>query len=534
MFAAEQIEYGKTGYYSKIVLDYLEGHENLKSYYSFTPDIHGITEAIKSKQKQTLNRNVLVEVLKDQYTGIETSDLVLENIHKLSDTDTFTICTAHQPNLLTGPLYFIYKISHAIKLAQYLNKTIADYHFIPLFYMGSEDADFEELNHFQIRDRKYTWHTDQKGAVGRMKIDLNLLSMLDDFFTQIKDEPFGESLIELIQTSFQLNSTIQHATLKLINKLFGSYGLIILIADDPRLKALMKPIFQDDLVNNQPSSLVNKTLKEWGPDYKSQAKPRNINLFYLRDQQRDRIEYINGKFVVTNSQLNFSKEEVLDQLQKHPKRFSPNVVLRALYQESILPNIAFIGGGGELAYWLQLKKMFDYYKVTFPALVLRNSFLIIPLKEEKQLKQINLNASELFQDDIKIINRLLELQNKRPALNGELKQLEQIYEKLTNEAALVDNSLKQHVASLKKCTLNQLKELEKKMLRAERKKNEALVRKVKKSKQQLFPNNSLQERVQNFSEYYSKWGPQFISELVSNSHALEQKFTILTELQPQS
>jgi bacillithiol synthase len=529
MFAAERITYAETNCFTKIVTDYLRGENKLQPYYSYPPDLNGIRTAIENKSRQKVDRQILVEVLKDQYKNINADDAVNRNIEKLLSPDTYTVCTAHQPNLFTGPLYFIYKIVHAIKLAAQLEKDPGKNRFVPVFYMGSEDADLDELDHFTIQGKTYRWSTKQKGAVGRMSVDKELKAVIDDLDLQLSVETTGKEFTRLLRESFQPGLTIQQATLKLVNSLFGEYGLVVLIADDARLKKQMLPVFEDDLFHNHPGRIVSEVNSKLAKDYNVQAYPRDINLFYLVGDLRERIEKDGEKFTVLNSKHSFSKEDISKELKEHPERFSPNVILRGLYQETILPNIAFIGGGGEVSYWLQLKPLFDHYKIPFPVLVLRNSFLIIEKKQQELISKLQLNTKDLFRNSREILNKLLESAGKKPELNGELDQLTSIFIKLKQQASGGDTTLEKHVEALKTQTANYLTELEKKMLRAERKKHEATGRQVEKLKQQLFPGNGLQERVENIGYYYAKFGKEIINQLLRASLTTEQQFTVLVE-----
>jgi bacillithiol synthase len=529
MFSAERISYSETNSFSKIVRDYLDGNENLRSFYSFPPSPDGIEKAVYQKSKQNIDRDILVAVLKNQYLDINSEAAVLSNIEKLLSPVTYTICTAHQPNLFTGPLYFIYKILHAIKLAAHLKQQRGNYDFVPVFYMGSEDADLAELDHFTVQGKRYQWKTGQQGAVGRMTVDNELVKLITGLENQLGVEPHGKEFTSLLKKYFTPGSTIQNSTFQLVNALFGKYGLVVLIADDARLKKQMLPVFEDDLLTHEPAVNVAASCKKLEENYDVQANPRDINLFYLKDNIRERIEEKNGQYSVVNTKLTFSKDEILNELKAHPERFSPNVILRGLFQETILPNIAFIGGGGEIAYWLQLKSVFDHYQVPFPVLVLRNSFLIVEKRHTAAIEKLKLSIRELFLPGREMLDILLDREGKKPKLNGELSELETVFQKLKQQASTIDPTLKQHVDALHAKASNGLLTLEKKMMRAERKKHEALQRQIEKLKRELFPGNGLQERVENFSFYYSEFGADLIAALLQHSLSLEQEFTVLSE-----
>jgi bacillithiol biosynthesis cysteine-adding enzyme BshC len=394
--------------------------------------------------------------------------------------------------------------------------------------MGSEDADFAELNHTYVDGKKIEWKKEQKGAVGRMIVDKTLIQLINELEGQLSTEAHGKEVIDLLHRCYSEGRTIQEATFELVNELYGQWGLVVLIPDSSILKSQLIAVFEDDLFDNTSSQIVEKTSEKLGEHYNVQANPREINLFYLKDHIRERIEEKNGNYFILNMELSFTKEEIKKELQEHPERFSPNVILRGLYQESILPNLVFIGGGGEMAYWLQLKELFDHYNVVYPVLVLRNSFLIVEEKWNEKIKKLDLSIRDFFQDENELMKLIVEKNSQNQiALNGNFEKAEAFYEQIRIQAEAVDKTLSQYVSAIKTRSLKDLEELEKKMLRAEKRKFEEQQRQIQKIKEALFPNNGLQERVENFSWFYAKWGRSFIEELLKNSLALEQEFTIL-------
>ena len=523
------IPYHKTAAFSSIVLDYIDGSPKLADFAGFPPTAAGLQKAILARQKFPTNRQLLVDELKKQYSGVPTISKVEQNIEALLSPDTFTVTTAHQNNIFTGPLYFIYKILHVIKLAGHLNSSFTGYKFVPVYYIGSEDADLDELNHIYLDGNKLSWNTSQKGAVGRMKIDKDFIKLIDAIDGQLGVMPHGRQTMDLIRQCYRMGEEVQTATFRIVNALFAEYGLVVLIPDNARLKQQMQHVFEDDLLKQTASGIVAETSGKLGELYKVQAHPRDINLFYLKDNLRERIELRDSNYEVLHSTIKFSPDTLLKELTEHPERFSPNVILRGLYQETILPNIAFIGGGGEVGYWLELKKLFEHYNTPYPVLVLRNSFLIIEKKWQDKINKLGFTPEEIFLPGQEIINLFVSREtDKQLELNGTLLATEQLYETIKKQASSIDVTLEKHVESLKTSSIQRLRELEKKMLRAEKRKFEDQKQRIDSIKNKLFPGTGLQERYDNLFYYYAKWGPSIIHKLAEHSLALEQKFSVLS------
>jgi bacillithiol biosynthesis cysteine-adding enzyme BshC len=526
-----RLPYRQTGYFNKIVLDYIDQAGALEPFIAHAPTRKGVEDAIEARKKFPTNRQTLVKELKSQYAAVAAVNAVEDNINSLLSENTFTITTAHQNNIFTGPLYFIYKILHTIKLAAHLKSLMPEHNFVPVFYIGSEDADLDELNNIHLNGEKLSWLTKQKGAVGRMKIDAELLKIIDRMEGELSVQPSGNTFIEMLRRFYVKGQDIQTATFHFVNELFAEYGLIVLLPDNAALKKQMISLFEDDLLHQSAAGIVEGTaaaLLKAG--YKVQAHPREINLFYLKDDTRERIEQKNGKFYIHNTSLSFTKEEMLAELQHNPERFSPNVILRGIYQETILPNIVFIGGGGEIAYWLQLKALFQHHKAPYPVLLVRNSFLLIETKWSEKIGKLGFTIEEFFLPEEELFNRWIRREsNHDTKLNGSLPKVEELYENFKTQASAIDVTLAPHVEALKSKTVHRLRELEKKMLRAEKRKFADQQRKIHEIKEQLFPGNGLQERYDNIGYYYAKWGKEIIALLYQHSMNLEQEFVVLTE-----
>lgn len=526
----KQIAYEATGNFSKMVLDYVRGDEQLRPFYAQPVSVEGIKKTIAARKTFATDRKLLVDVLQKHYAGASPTTQQLQNIQLLANDNCFTVTTAHQPNIFTGHLYFIYKILHAIKLCEKLKAEMPENDFVPVYYMGSEDADLDELGHIYINGFKHEWKTNQSGAVGRMKVDKALVQMLDGIAGEITVHPFGREIIELMKDCYVEGITIEQATFKLVNELFGAYGLIILLPDEAAYKKAFIPVVAKELKEQFSHSIVEATAAKFPRQYKVQAGGRELNMFYLKDDRRDRIESAKGQWSIVDSDVKFTEAGIIEELETYPERFSANVILRPVFQEMILPNIAFIGGGAEISYWMELKDVFASVQVPFPVLVLRNSFLLAEKNYKLKLDSLGFDVADLFKPENELLNVLIKRDSQvQLSLEKERSAVHDFYSGLSNIAGAVDSTLQPHTEALEKLALRKIDALEKKMLRAEKKKFEAQQRQLHKLKEQLFPHNSLQERIENFMPFYAKWGPSFLETIYDNSLALEQEFVIITE-----
>jgi bacillithiol biosynthesis cysteine-adding enzyme BshC len=363
-----------------------------------TPSVKSVIKVIEEKKFNDNKRVTLSKTLEKQYSTQKLTEAVKLNIESLRDKKTFTLTTGHQLNIFAGPLYFVYKIMTVINACEILNSQYPEFHFVPVYWMASEDHDLEEISSFSLFGKKYTWETDQTGPVGRMNP-----SSINKILDVLPEK------VELFNNAYQNHDTIADATRFYVNELFGKYGLVVIDADDVQFKTQIKDIIKDDLLDHHANDLVESVsarLSEKG--YKTQVYPRAINLFYMSEGLRNRLVKESGVYKVIDTDLTFTESEILKEVDVNPQKFSPNVILRPLYQEVILPNIAYIGGPAEIAYWIQLKDMFDHFKIPFPILLPRNFVIFISKGLNKKLKKLMIRAEELFKPDHELKNKYLE------------------------------------------------------------------------------------------------------------------------------
>ena len=508
--------------------DYLDKKNNLDSLYNRFPKLENFEDQILEKQNNYDNRNrsILVSTLQKQNLNVKTSALTKQNIEALALPNTFTVTTGHQLNLFSGPLYFLYKIISTINLTTELKAKYPSYNFIPIYWMATEDHDFEEINYFNFKGKKFRWNTESSGPVGRLSTT-GLEDFLEVFALELGSSTNAETIKKLFEDSYLNHANLADATRHLANVLFGTYGLVILDADNSDLKRAFIPYAKEELLHQSSHKFVLETAEKL-KDYTIQVNPREINLFYIEDTLRERIILENGKYKVNHSKIEFSESEILTLLESHPEKFSPNVIMRPLYQEVILPNLCYIGGGGEIAYWLELKSFFAAAKVTFPILLLRNSVLLATEKQAKKVDKLNLSWKDLFSKQAELLNNKTKQLSEFPIdLSAMKEQLQKQFISLYEIANHTDESFIGAVKAQEVKQTKGLENLEKRLLKAQKRKLSDILQRIAELQNDLFPNESLQERQANFSEFYLENGEHLIPMIINNLKPLEQNFDII-------
>lgn len=523
------ISYQESGYFSKLINAYLNQEVDLTSLYHRFPTLENFKAQLEEKAVtfHLNSRRVLVNELEKQYKETATSTATTNNISLLKETHTFTITTGHQLNLFTGPVYFIYKIISTLNLCKQLKEKYPAYHFVPVYWMATEDHDFEEINHFKTQKNTFTWQKQASGAVGELNTE-GLDEVAQHFFDSLNQSEVAIYLQKLFQQSYLSHHNLADATRFLVNELFKEHGLVIIDGNATALKKLFTPYLLQELNHQTTYKEVSQTNLKLDK-YNVQVNPREINLFYLQKGLRERIIFENDVYKVNQTNLQFSADAIQKEVENHPEHFSPNVLLRPLYQEVILPNLAYVGGGGELAYWLQLKTNFNAFKVCFPILVLRNSVLLVSEKQAKKINHLELRIADLFAPQEQLLNDITKrISQHNIDFSVQKQHLETQFKRLYEIANQTDKSFIGAVKAQEIKQIKGLENLEKRLLKAEKRKHEERLQQVIRLQNELFPNQSLQERQLNFSQFYMDYGQDFISQLCQKLNPLEPNFTIIT------
>lgn len=452
---------------------------------------------LKKAQFPQEYREVLKTVLLEQY-GNSASELTSENIAALGSPNTFTITTGHQLSLMTGPLYFVIKILQVIKVCNELNCMHPDHKFVPIYWMASEDHDFEEINALKLFNRDIKWETDQAGGVGRFN-----LNGFDAYKAQITElfANHPESEIHTLLEKYD-GEDLATATRNLVNEMFADKGLVILDADDRRLKKLFAPIMKKELEGSFASEMVesaNQKLDHLG--FPSQVHAREINLFYLDDKRRKRLIKKEDGFEIDGEET-LSVDAVASLVENEPEKLSPNVVLRPVYQECILPNLMYIGGLGEIAYWTQLKGVFDKAEILYPLIKVRNSLLWLDAGTQKKMGKVDLELADVFSSVDELKRNFLE---KNESVDIDFSQLdtkaEELFDEMVTAVTSADPNLDKFAKAEATRIQKTLENIKSKVVKAEKAKHERAMKIIEDVKERLFPGGGLQERKANLFSF---------------------------------
>lgn len=527
-----QLPFSDTSIQRPLTLDYLQEKAELSENYQFAPNIAGSLAAIKARQQKPVDRQALSEQLLADYRRIipgfdKGNSPVKHQIEKLKDEHTFTVTTGHQLNIFGGPLYYFYKMFSCVRACQALKEAYPDYHFVPVYWMATEDHDFEEINSFFAFGKTFEWSPENpQGAVGALPPE-ELKTVLNDLEDSIREKSHFEDLKNVFEAAFSQGS-LADAVLYWVHQMMEQYGLVVLDANRKVFKKAFQQVVKKDILSQNLAPKVVQA-SEALSDYKLPVNPRKINHFYMEDGLRERIVFQekSGDFEVLNTHLRFSVAEMEKLIEEQPEKLSPNVVTRPMYQESILPNIAYIGGTNEIAYWLQLKAAFEEAEVFFPQLLVRSSALVVGKGLLKKMKKFDLAYPQLFQDFDKVVKNYLKTKESTEPIHEELKVLQKSYSAILKNCGQFQGDLRWEIVNSIKDQQKALGKTRKNLEKALKERNEKDIQQIEKIFEKIHPEGVFQERKENFIPYYLIYGEAFFDILAENLNPFEQQLSIL-------
>lgn len=528
---------------NRLFQDYIYHYEKVKKFFQGDPYVFNNYRTIICKiNKRKYNRDLLYSILGEENIQFAASSKALTNIELLKKNDTYVVVGGQQVGIFGGPLYTFYKAITIIKLAQKLAYELKK-NVVPLFWLASDDHDFQETNHINIIDKnnqivklKYS----PKTALSALPMySINLKEEIDELIEKTDfltfDSEFKKNVLEELRGCYTSGNTISYAFGKWLAKVFANYGLVLIDPYDVRLKRLGSCIFKKEVeAHLQTRKILNKTnqeLKNAGYHNQVECTSQNLNLFLIKGGRRVILKKKGGEFGLRGSDKKFSLTELKKLTNEHPESFSPNVLLRPLFQDYCLPTIAYVGGPNEIAYFAQLKYLYEFFDLTMPIIFPRASITLVEKKISKILAKQQTDPKEIFTRYYKpagnfIKSKLLSKSLKR-ALGQTQKAIGQKLQKLKKVVINFDPNLKDILNKSSAKIQFELKWIEGKVSQAYKKEHEILFAQINKVENNLFPHQHLQERYLSWTPYLIKYGWDFINTVFDNVELEEKGHQIL-------
>lgn len=486
-----------------------------------------LNQSLEKRKKIPVDREILVEVIKEQYASFKRIDAVEENINLLLNAHTFTVTTAHQPVIFLGPMYVIYKALSAIKIAQQLKDRNPEHDFVPVFVVGGEDHDFEEISKIQLFQKEFQWRFDAHGQpVGSLPTQ-SLAPLIEELQSFFENDGKGGALLASMSRIYSKNNHLTRSTQEILHLLLGKLGLVTLDMNDRRFKEIFIPFIENEIFRQESEALVleqQKKIQHLG--FKPQAFPRPINFFYLSDAGRKRIVQREETFEVLDTNLRFSQAALKDNIHSFPERFSPNVIMRPIYQSVILPDIAYVGGGGELAYWTERVTQFNEFDVHFPILLRRASLALMSASSNKKWSKLGFTSRDLAEKYEVLVKQYLKDQQDFE-VSEEIAILSDMFDSMAKKIEKIDASLNGKLRSIEASLNKQLNGIEKRVSSSLKNNHDSSLNKILKIKNEVHPDHGLQERRDNLLNFYSRLQGDFIEELMKHINPYPSRFELL-------
>jgi bacillithiol synthase len=515
--------------HQSLYLDYLYDFNKVKSFYKYNfRDREEYSRLFKSisESPRTFHEKV-AEIISNQYSGRNASPKTLKNISLLKSKKTLAVVTGQQLGILGGPMYTIYKIITAVKLSKHLSERYEDYDFVPVFWLEGDDHDFEEVSNVKLINEnnelvtiKYTDNIPEevnKGSVGYQKLQDTIKTFFDEFNSVTRKTEFADEIIKHLTACYSSGRTFKQAFADLLFWLFDKHGLIIFDPQDKDIKNLLIPVFQKEVSDFREHTAklvsVSATLEEI---YHAQVKVRPVNLFYNYEEGRYLIEPVENEFRLRGKRKKFTLEELKSTIDKEPENFSPNVLLRPICQDYILPTAFYVGGPSEVAYFAQVMPLYSDFQITPPVIYPRATASLVEKNISSALEKFNLKLLEIFSDPEKLKEKMVSKISDgylEEIFSKSSYELELIYDRLQEKLFEIDKTMSDAGSKYKQNSLTSLNQLRVKALEAQKKKYETTLRQIDKITVNLYPEKNLQEREINFTFYAIKYGMEILDRI---------------------
>jgi bacillithiol biosynthesis cysteine-adding enzyme BshC len=515
--------------HQNLFLDYLNEFNNLKSFYKYNfRDRQEYPQVFKSvSESPRAFREDVADIIQSQYVSKKISPKTAKNISLLKNKKTLAVVTGQQLGMLGGPMYTFYKIITAVKLSKHLSERYDDYEFVPVFWLEGDDHDFEEISEIKlINDNnelvkiQYSDNAPEgtnRGSVGYQTLLSTINSFFDEVDKNIRKTDFTKKIMDNLKSFYSEGKTFKQAFSDLLYWLFDQHGLIIFDPQDKKIKKLLTPVFQKEIAGfrEHTAKLVEVSATLEGL-YHAQVKVRPVNLFLNYEEGRYLIEPVENEFRLRGKRKKYTFEELNSLIQSEPENFSPNVLLRPICQDYILPTAFYVGGPSEIAYFAQVMPLYEIFNVPSPVIFPRSSATLVEKNVGSAIDRFDLKPHDIFADPELLKNNIVSKMSEGSLENIFSKstyEMELIFDKLQEILFEIDKTMSELGNKYKLNSLNSLNQLKAKAVEAQKKKYETSLRQIDKITVNLYPDKNLQEREINFLFYANKYGLDIVNRI---------------------
>jgi bacillithiol biosynthesis cysteine-adding enzyme BshC len=511
---------------SKLYQIYITDFSALSSFYNVdyrTPA--SLSAHARLVQRTAYPRQEVAEILRRQNEGWGAGTNVQNNLAVLAQERSVAVVTGQQVGIFGGPLFTIYKALTCLKLAQRLSAQLGA-PIVPVFWLAADDDDLAEMNRLVLPGRDNTLRTITcalDSAERKPAFKVHLTSQVEEchrvLAESLADSEFKPEILRALEKAYAPGQSLLDAFARWIAYLLGDLGLVLLDPTDPALRRLAAPIFQREIAEHSPSTAAalqaSAKLEQRGFSVQAPQREGRCNLFFV-DEQRHGLEWRDGEFVAADGRLRCSPEELLQRIESEPHCFSTNVITRPVLQDFLLPTVAYIGGPAEIAYFAQLRGVYERFGVTMPAIYPRKSLTLLEKKIGHVFEKYSLQLTDFWSNPEELLSRVA----KREAPEGLFDPVASARDELGRRLAMLkeravqlDPTLAAFIDKEHGKILHQLDALEKKLLQATKRQNETLQQQILKAAHALYPLQHLQERELSIIPFLCKYGRNLVARL---------------------
>ncbi len=517
--------------FSDLFKTYLSNFDKLSDFYATNPfDEQAISQKI-NQYEFSGDREQTADILSSFNDQFDIHKAAKNNLQRLNDERSLVIVTGQQLGVYGGPLYTIFKTVSTIHLARQIERKF-DRPVIPVFWLADEDHDYEEVRSLSVlKNEKVLEVTlpskeNHLSTVAEMAITDEIEQLRSDLKSSLYDTDFSDELWSILEASYKSGQTFLQAFGQLIATLFSKHGLVLAGSNNPKVKQatgkfLSKSIAQADDIRAELEAQTDRISEQ----YHQQVTLYDSNLFYL-DGEAGRTKIArNGDGWKTDSGIKWKTDQLVDAINEEPQKFSPNVLLRPILQDALLPTLGYVAGPGETAYYGQMKNMYSCFDLEMPIIFPRLSATLIEPAIDRIINELPFQFHE-FENRIEDLESAYvdrtEQRDIETIFDDWKQKVEKLAEPKTNEIADVDPTLEGAAGKATAVYFNELDKLKGKVYRAVKRQDETQLKRIRRIKANLFPDGSLQEREIASIFYMNKYGVDIWDKLLEALDEQEQ------------